>query len=890
MVSFTKTYPFTDDSKWTLDPHAEITGGKLQIKATDTASGKTYSDTFTNAGEYSFDANDVVVSGGEARLKLGWRDDEVFVAPFDIGTPNYPAAFSKSGGSLVGTLVTSGGTPATVPGTPPAGAPKKPFDTGAFENPNAGTASHYLEYDAAAVRFASGGNKGTVGLWFRTTNITELGSAHRPLFYMGNGLLSPSIVKDEHRIIIFILADTTPDRLQARVFGSNGTSSLVVTQALPTLAADTWYYVSFEWDMSGAAGTKVARLYLDSVLLAEADDSSSPDAGLTRDDTQCTKVWINRDSTYFTNLQGWIDDLVCYEVLKGTFVPTTFSHDVYPPSSDILRVPAVEFQTGVPFGVDSYDTFSETTTTPALTTVTYQISTDGGATYLYWNGGAWVTATTLWNTATEVNTGLPSLGTSETDFTWKVRLSTSDPDETPKVDINTVTYTALVYWQDNPTATLNSGEGFDFNAITFTAETKNEPLNTALTCRISNSDGAVWKYWDGSAFQETTTAWGDMNGTHANLGLLTSGSFRIVIRLETTDPFETPDVDNLVYTYTEATVEPVEVIVNEEVTTEWRFDFSAGYTFDPVSVEFVDGEARLKDLGGGTYATSAIITSPDWIPTVNLAQYIRTELFENEPTGTTVEISMQVSNDGGLQFGIRPPYYNDGEWLAVDSELLTDFFYLKTKVQPAGKGLDRVRFMVTILSDGATQAGILGILMTSVAILTWTPTYATRAEVAALGGMSVGDIPEEAHRAGEFWVSKELLLKSIDIDQVKDALTAEQDLVLDEALKAASAFRTFCIMAKTGAGKQTPAGAVTGASADGMSTTFGRTTPHYKEHEYSASDWCGMSGMQMDNVIRLAKKTLGVRIVEMKSANRELRDIERGRYDRGRRGAPWRPL
>ena len=78
-------------------------------------------------------------------------------------------------------------------------------------------------------------------------------------------------------------------------------------------------------------------------------------------------------------------------------------------------------------------------------TVTYQVSTDGGATWQYWNGSAWATATatdgTETSTAADINAHIAALDTDGGEFTWRAFLN-SDGSQKVELDQVDITYDA----------------------------------------------------------------------------------------------------------------------------------------------------------------------------------------------------------------------------------------------------------------------------------------------------------------------------------------------------------------------------------------------------------------------------------------------------------------
>lgn len=75
-------------------------------------------------------------------------------------------------------------------------------------------------------------------------------------------------------------------------------------------------------------------------------------------------------------------------------------------------------------------------------TTSYQVSTDNGTTWNYWNGTAWTTTTvtdgTQTSTAADINTNIATLDTDGGDFLWRAYLTS---DGAQKVELNQVDVT-----------------------------------------------------------------------------------------------------------------------------------------------------------------------------------------------------------------------------------------------------------------------------------------------------------------------------------------------------------------------------------------------------------------------------------------------------------------
>ena len=853
----TKIYDFDDDSEWTLDAFTEISGGKLRLKSDSTWPSQSYQDTYDTPAEYNYDTAEVEVVGGVVKMKKGWKHSESFVANLNSKDADY----SKSGISLVGVLTADAEIDTT----------EKKFGAASLNDAGSGTAQELQYSTAGKAIFGLGGTKGSISMWVRLNTLTNSGHRHAIEISASSGNGSR---------IQYYYPSGQINKINIVIHNSGGGSSFVKSNHNAGLIANQWVYtvLTFDLDASTPVQDRHVEYFTDGVSRWRYQDL----ADFSRVDSSVERITLMNVSLVDITFDGRIDDLCLHDdIIDGTYVPNAERAEWYPLSAqEITRIPGTDFQSGVPLGVFSYDTFTEAVTTPALTSVEYLVSTDGGTSYLYWNGSIWAIASGTWNTAAEINTGFPSLGTSETDLTWKIRLTTTDSDETPELDTNTVEYTALIYW---PEAVLKTSESFGFSAFTSSVAIKTEPPNTAINCRITNNSGYTWKYWDGSAFTDTTTLWGSLTDTVANIALLTFGEFLIKLQLTTSEEFTTPELDTLTFTFVDPVIDPIERIYDQEMVVDWTLESDIGYVYDANLAQFLDGEIRLKDLGGGSYASAATVYSPIWTPSKSVSEYVRIDIDKSENSGESIEVLVQVSNDNGDNWGIYPPYYNDEQWQGIESGVFLDIAFLKHIIQPNGKGADRVKFLFILQGPGTSTPIIKLTRLTAVAILGWTPTYISRADIAALANVDIGIIDNVTHRMAEEWVSSQLKRKGLIVADHTDNPLAEQ----------AAAFKTLCFLAGTGRVSQFVPGSVRAASSDGMAVSYDGTVEGNLDHEYTAGTWCTMAGQTIEQLVRAERVTEGSmrkRSVNMAAGNGVDQDIERGKYSDPRRFHNWRPM
>ncbi len=120
------------------------------------------------------------------------------------------------------------------------------------------------------------------------------------------------------------------------------------------------------------------------------------------------------------------------------------SNGLQPITLDRVEIPYSTGSSGYPSGaetitptntvrglVHSWDSFATIESTPSSSQSRYQLSSDGGATWQYWNGAAWanISVTTDANTSSTINTNISSFTTSTGQLTWRAVLEagTSTP-------------------------------------------------------------------------------------------------------------------------------------------------------------------------------------------------------------------------------------------------------------------------------------------------------------------------------------------------------------------------------------------------------------------------------------------------------------------------------
>ncbi len=226
---------------------------------------------------------------------------------------------------------------------------------------------------------------------------------------------------------------------------------------------DIWNYVTSAWDNLGTLPNAGSITQYDFPVTGTKSDYLSGMASKMRiyhatSGNATHDIFL--DYVYFlaTPTNNWyydnesnsaatINTNITALAVSGTFKFNAFLHSntgVETPILDTLQVgnisypitdPTIESDNTFPFTAALED-FTETSTKPGSTEIQYIVSIDGGSTFLWWSGAAWVASNGTYaesNLASVVDTNIAALGASGT-FTYKAFLHTSDITATPELN------------------------------------------------------------------------------------------------------------------------------------------------------------------------------------------------------------------------------------------------------------------------------------------------------------------------------------------------------------------------------------------------------------------------------------------------------------------------
>ncbi|QQR78854.1 MAG: hypothetical protein IPJ68_01080 [Candidatus Moraniibacteriota bacterium] len=172
-----------------------------------------------------------------------------------------------------------------------------------------------------------------------------------------------------------------------------------------TTSQDTnWHHLAVAYDGSSI------ELYIDGVL----DTSISTSATMLDTVHPLLLGSLSGNSgaeRIAAGFNGMIDEVRISNIARSSFntTPYTNTRVAVQPSAAVRLV-----------GTQSWDTFS-TTETANGGTITYRLSDDGGTTWKYWDGAAWVASSgfTQANDETTVNTNISTFPVTEDGFLWQ---------------------------------------------------------------------------------------------------------------------------------------------------------------------------------------------------------------------------------------------------------------------------------------------------------------------------------------------------------------------------------------------------------------------------------------------------------------------------------------
>lgn len=359
--------------------------------------------------------------------------------------------------------------------------------------------------------------------------------------------------------------------------------------------------------------------------------------------------------------------------------------------------PTIESNTGFPFST-VLDDFTETATKPANTEIQYIISIDDGASYLYWNGAAWVVSNGTYaqsNTAATVDANIATLGTSGV-LRYKAFLHTADTAVTPELENVHTQYTVAA----TNTFSLQDQDGNPVDTSGFDAYISGGTVARVyeITTSYREEDLPQLKF-----AQKADIMYLDHpDYAPRKLTRYGNGQWTLNTYTRTNDPFTQIE------------------IVNVSKNSPGQITTSDVHGFDTGDVVLLDGVIGMTELNHNTYTVTAIDTTNFTIgeDTTGFTNYVSggVVLLNGDAPATVGFYGGRVfhggsSNDPDLLFGSMSPDPTDGatryENFTVGPNPDNAVSYALTSASTSS--VDRVRFFMgtrSFLATG-TYAGML---------------------------------------------------------------------------------------------------------------------------------------------------------------------------------------
>lgn len=206
-----------------------------------------------------------------------------------------------------------------------------------------------------------------------------------------------------------------------------------------------------------------------------------------------TKVFELRDRTSFSFDETKVEFRDGEEI---RLLKTNATTGLYDPSGKYREAATVEFPNFVAkgltslFGLDEHSSNPEDAEGNPYTSIGYQVSVDGGSTWLYWTGAGWGAAgASDFSSATDIDANIAALPfTGEKQVKFKARLvPSSDGFDTPSLKGLLLHHEVRLNWFEDVQRSLRSFLSSNFRARLSIRET----LKSASTTVVVNTDFRV---------------------------------------------------------------------------------------------------------------------------------------------------------------------------------------------------------------------------------------------------------------------------------------------------------------------------------------------------------------------------------------------------------------
>lgn len=198
----------------------------------------------------------------------------------------------------------------------------------------------------------------------------------------------------------------------------------------------SWNYVVGTYDRT-AGGTTELKIYVNGVLAGTDDYSTAINysgGSLTIGEIGgWTGAWLNGyiDETRVSNIArsaDWIKQT--YQMIANQNTIVSFSSAESSATYPVTNPNIYPTESYSVSDISTWTSFSETAVKDGTSEIYYQLSSDNGATWYYWNNTSWAVAdTTSYNIASEVNSNISSFATTTAQIMFKAFLVSNGTDQ-----------------------------------------------------------------------------------------------------------------------------------------------------------------------------------------------------------------------------------------------------------------------------------------------------------------------------------------------------------------------------------------------------------------------------------------------------------------------------
>jgi len=513
--------PFTTTGNYTLSDGVkiEVTGGVVRLKA---ISGTENDWPFDLAGNYTYDPVKIEVIGGVAKL---------------VGTDSIYAQWHMN--EAAGTDVddaSSNNRDGTTQNMEDADWGVAKLNNGLRFN-EGGTKNEYIDFGSIASFERT--DSFSFEFWLKILGPSDSTIIRTIWKYATTGYLM--YIQNKH---IYLFLD-----------GSDGGRIIVHGDA--NVQDSNWHHIVITYN--GSSSASGVNIYVDGSL-----DSMSTDADALASSilTGTTLKMCDETANYFLN--GYLDEVIIYEKeLSLSEVQARYNSGSGTEEEGLSTTdPTIVSDTGHIFTA-ALDTVTETATKFAGSAIKYQVSSNDGVTWKWWNGAAWIAITggqtDSWyyanetNSASDAHTQIANLAVNGT-FKFRAFLH-SDGIANPELSNlylkEPITYSTMdnLYVDTKDASQIDAIDVLSWLTATFT---ETIPANTDIRILFSTNNRVSWLTWDGSAWQApvgatTRTDATSITDAETNFSDLTVGSNLLDLRIfsYTSDNSVRPSLDNL---------------------------------------------------------------------------------------------------------------------------------------------------------------------------------------------------------------------------------------------------------------------------------------------------------------------------------------------------------